>query len=252
MRLIKDDEYPELWKCVREICKKNKTPVPRLAIVRTGSPNAFIFGRTPSSATLAVTQGLLKTLNENEIKAVIAHEIGHLKHKDMIYLTVVGSIPVILYFIARFLIFAPRKDERRGGAAIVIGLVAFLLYFITNLLVLLLSRLREYYADYFSAVNTKPRDLINALVKITYGLSISRERGNEAVRTFYIADPLSATKEVSTFSSEYADLEIDEKELEKAMEWEKRNPLVKFLEIFQTHPLTYKRIMALRKLEERR
>ncbi len=251
MRLLEKNEYPWLRKIVKEICKKTNTPIPKIAIVRSGVPNAFVFGRTPKGAVLAVTTGLLKTLNKDEIKAVVAHEIGHINHKDMIVMTLVGSIPVIAYFIARFIIFTPRRDERRSGAAIIVGLMAFVVYFISNLLVLLLSRLREYYADRFSGIHTKPRYLISALIKITYGLSISSRELNESVRSFFIADPVGSKREVSKFSEEYKDLEIDEKEIKKAMEWEKRNPLIRFLEIFQTHPLTFKRIKALKELERK-
>jgi len=252
MRLLERNEYPWLWETVKELCKKNKVPLPKLAIVNSGAPNAFVFGRTPKSAVLAVTRGLLNNLSKEEVKAVLAHEVGHIKHKDMVVMTLVGAIPVILYFIARFIIFAPRRDEeRRSGSALLVGLIAYFLYFITNLLVLALSRLREYYADYFSATNTTPRLLARALAKITYGLSISPDRHlNSAVRAFFISDPLTATKEVSTFSSEYSDMEIDEKELEKAMEWERRNPFARISELFSTHPLTYKRIKALLELEK--
>ncbi len=250
MRLLEKNEYPWLWKEVEKLCKKTKTPLPKLALVRSGSPNAFVFGRTPKSAVLAVTRGLLNTLTKDEIRAVIAHEIGHINHKDMIVMTVAAAIPVIAYFIARFLIFAPTKRERRGGVAVLVGVCAFLVYFISNLLVLFLSRLREFYADRFSGIHTKPSLLASALAKITYGLSFSRERENSAVRAFYIADPLTAAKEVSEFKDEFSDFKLDEKELERAMEWEKRNPLIRFLEIFQTHPLTWKRIKNLIELEK--
>ncbi|MEM5836157.1 MAG: zinc metalloprotease HtpX [Candidatus Aenigmatarchaeota archaeon] len=252
MKLLEKNEYPWLWKTVKELCKKNKIPVPKIALARVGSPNAFVFGRTPGSAVLTVTEGLLKTLTQEEVKAVIAHEIGHIKHKDMIVMTIVSVIPILAYFVARFIIFTPSRDRRRDvGAAILIGFLAYIVYFISNLLVLALSRLREYYADRFSGINTKPNLLASALAKITYGLSISSEKiENSAVRAFYIADPVSAPSEVNKLASEYSDLNLDEKELEKAMEWERKNPLIRFLEIFRTHPLTFKRILALKELEK--
>jgi len=247
MRELKREEYPWLWEIVERLCKTHKLKIPKLALVRTSQPNAFVFGRTPSSATLAVTQGLLNTLTKEEVEAVIAHEIGHIKHKDMIVMTLASAVPVIAYFVARFLIFAPRERER--GGAVLVGLLAFLVYFISNFLVLALSRLREYYADRFSGVNTSPRKLANALAKITYGLGLSSETGNEAVRCFYIADPISAKSEIAALSREYEDLQLDESEIRRAMEWEKRNPFMRVMEIFRTHPLTYKRIEALLKLE---
>ncbi|MEM5815605.1 MAG: zinc metalloprotease HtpX [Candidatus Aenigmatarchaeota archaeon] len=253
MRELKRSEAEWIYDIVENLCKKTKTPIPKIYIANIGAPNAFVFGRTPKSANLVITRGLLNTLTKEEVEAVIAHEIGHINHKDMVVMTIVSAIPIIFYFIARFLIFTPSRErnERKTGAAILIGFISFLIYFISNLLVLYLSRLREYYADRFSGKNTKPSLLARALAKITYGLSISTDRvENSAVRSFYIADPVSATKELAALSKAYEDFEISDKELKEAMEWEKKNPLIRFSEIFSTHPLTYKRIEALKKLEK--
>jgi heat shock protein HtpX len=245
-------KYGWIYDMVEKICKKTKTPVPKkIFIVNSGAPNAFVFGRTPKSAYLAITRGLINTLDKEEIEAVIGHEMGHINHKDMVVMTVVAAIPVLAYFVARFLIFAPKESERRNvGAAILVGIIAYIIYFVSNLLVLYLSRLREFYADRFSGEHTNPRALARALAKITYGLSTSEDRiENSAVRSFFIADPITATKEISTFRNEYDDLEIDETELKKAMEWEKKNIFARVAEIFSTHPLTFKRIKALKELE---
>jgi len=245
-------KYGWVYETVEEICKKTKTPMPKkIFIVNTGAPNAFVFGRTPKSAYLAITRGLLNSLDKEEIEAVIGHEVGHINHKDMVVMTVVAAIPVLAYYAARFLIFAPKDEERRNaGAAILVGVIAYIIYFISNLLVLYLSRLREFYADRFSGEHTSPRALARALAKITYGLSTSEDRiKNSAVRSFFIADPITATKEISTFRNEYEDLEIDETELKKAMEWEKKNIFARISEIFSSHPLTFKRIKALKELE---
>jgi len=249
MRELKREEAPWIYEIVEKLCKKTKTPMPKIFIANIGAPNAFVFGRTPSSANLVITRGLLNTLTKEEVEAVIAHEIGHIKHKDMVVMTLASAVPVIFYFIARFMIFAP-KEERKSGGAILVGVFAYLIYFISNLLVLYLSRLREFYADRFSGENTKPSLLARALAKITYGLSISKERvENSAVRAFYIADPITATKEIDALSKAYEDFEIDSKELKEAMEWEKKNLLIRISEIFSTHPLTFKRIEALKEME---
>ena len=252
MRLLKKSEYPWLWETVRELCRENGVPFPKLAIARSGAPNAFVFGRTPGSATLTVTHGLLNRLSRDEVRAVVAHEVGHIKHKDMVVMTVVSAIPVIAYYVGRFMVFAPKRDERdRSGGAILVGVVALIIYFISNLLVLALSRLREYYSDEFSAMNVKPRLLASALAKITYGLSMDKSKENSAARSFFIADPITSVKEVSMLSSQYSDLELREGELRDAIKWERKNPFIRFSEMFRTHPLTYKRIMALKKLERR-
>jgi len=252
MQELKKEEDPWIFKTVESLCRKTKTPIPKIAIANVGSPNAFVFGRTPGSATLVLTRGLLKSLSKEEVEAVIAHEIGHINHKDMVVMTLVGAIPVLAYFVARFLIFAPTREERRdAGAAVLVGVFAFIVYIISNLLVLLLSRLREFYADRFSGENTRPRTLANALAKITYGLSTSRENEtNSAVRSFFIADPITSRKEVSKFSKEYEDLRLEESEVKKAMEWEEKNPLIRLLELTSTHPLTFKRIKALLEMEK--
>jgi heat shock protein HtpX len=131
-------------------------------------------------------------------------------------------------------------------------MAAFLLYFITNLLVLYLSRLREYYSDSFGGAATKPHNLASALTKITYGLGMSREKTakNTSARYFFIADPMEATGEIARFSSHYADMHISKEEVKEAMEWERKNPLMKFMEVFRTHPLTYKRVARLQELEQ--
>ncbi|HLC39510.1 MAG TPA: zinc metalloprotease HtpX [archaeon] len=247
MRQVQRKEYPWLFDIIAKICKKTKTPLPeRVAIVNDGSPNAFVFGRTPSSATFAVTRGLLNGLTREEVEGVVAHEIGHINHKDMVVMTVAAAIPTIMYFVARFLIYAPSSGSKKsGGGAVLIGIGAFLIYFITNLLVLTLSRLREYYADRFSASQTNPRHLASALAKIAYGLSVSKEHGNDAVRAFFISDPVTARYEMNHFADKYEDFQLTEKELREAMEWEKKNPFARISEIFRTHPLTFKRIKAL-------
>jgi len=251
MQEISKKEYPWLFEIVEKVTKKTKTPMPKkVMVVNSGGPNAFVFGRTPGNATLCVTRGLLKTLNRDEVEAVVAHEIGHINHKDMVVMTFASAIPTIMYFIAQFLIYTPNdRDRKNAGAAVLVGFFAFIIYFITNLLVLALSRFREYYADRFSAQQGNSKTLANALAKITYGLSLARDQKNEAVRALYIADPISAAGEISRFSNEYQDLELTESEIKKAMEWERSNFFARISEIFSSHPLSWKRILALQKIE---
>ncbi len=251
MRPIEKTEYPWIWETLREISKKNNVNMPKkIALVRNGSPNAFVFGRTPGSATLAITQGLLNSLSKEEVKAVISHEMGHIKHKDMVVMTVASVIPMIAYYIA--LNFMYRNNERRNaGTSILIGIGAYFVYFISNLLILSLSRFREYYADEFGGTVNNPKLLASALAKITYGLGTGKGNKNDSLRSFYIADPVTAGLEISKFSSEYADFNLTESELKKAIEWERKNPFSRISELFRTHPLTFKRIDALMRLDKR-
>lgn len=252
MHEIKKNEYPWIFDAIDEFCKKNGVPQPKkIAIVMNGAPNAFVFGRTPGSATLAITQGLLNGLNKDEVKAVISHELGHIKHKDMVVMTFVSVVPMIAYYLALNFMYGNSNDERRNvGASILVGIVAYLIYIISNLLILALSRLRESYADDFGGRIYKPALLASALTKITYSLSLSKTSSNDSLRSFYIADPVASKMEVSNLSSQYSDLRMSKSEVKKAMDWERRNIFSRIGEIFRTHPLTYKRVDALMELEK--
>ncbi len=263
LQYVKPGESPWLEKTVKELADKSGLPMPRLAIVPNNTPNAFTFGRTSSSATLAVHEGLLKQLNEGEIKGVIAHELGHIKHKDYIVMTVLSALPLIAYMIAQVTLRAGmfssagrRSNKDNSGAALLaIGAISFAVYIITFLIVMRLSRLREHFADAYSAyVTGSPRDLSSALAKITYGLSIS-PKAPEGARAFYIEDPATAKQEVKRImeNKNKYDLDrdgiLDERELQLAMEKEAHSTWVQMNSLFATHPPTFKRILLLKEIE---
>ncbi len=263
LHYLKPGENPWLESTVKELAEKTDLPMPRLATVPDSTPNAFTFGRTTSSATLAVHEGLLRQLNQNEIRGVLAHELGHIKHKDYVVMTVLSALPLIAYMIAQVTLRAGmysggrRNNKDNSGAALLaIGAISFAIYLITFLIVMRLSRLREHYADAFSAyVTGSPRHLESALAKITYGLSIS-PKAPEGARAFYIEDPGMAKKEIEQImqkKSQY-DLDqdgvLDERELHLAMEKESKTTWVKMNSLFATHPATFKRILLLREIEQ--
>jgi heat shock protein HtpX len=248
MQPLNRNEFPWIEETVHEICIKNNAKIPKITIANIGMPNAFVFGRTNKSATLTLTRGLIKSLSQDEVRGVIAHEIGHIKHNDMVVMTVLSVIPTIAYYIAMSTFFS--RSRNQGGGAILIGVGAFAVYFITNLLIMYFSRLREFYADNFAGHQIKPSILANALAKITYGLSLQRQEvKNSALRSFYAVDPVSSSYEVTKFQSHYKDQHISEEEVKNAMDWERKNSFSKFGELFRTHPLTYKRIEKLYQLE---
>jgi len=264
LHYLKPGENPWLEKTVKEIADKSGLPMPRLATVPNNTPNAFTFGRSTSSATLAVHEGLLRQLNEDEIKGVIAHELGHVKHKDYIVMTVLSALPMIAYLISRAALYGGvfagggrrNNKDNSGAALIIIGVLAFAIYIITFLIVMRLSRLREHYADAYSAyVTENPRELESALAKITYGLSLS-PKAPEGARAFYIEDPGVAKQEVQNImehKDEY-DLDhdgvLDERELELAMTKESKSTWAQMNSLFATHPPTFKRIMMLKEIEQ--
>jgi heat shock protein HtpX len=266
LHYLKSGENPWLESTVKELAEKSGVPMPRVATVPNNTPNAFVFGRSAGSATLAVHDGLLRSLNEDEVRGVIAHELGHVKHKDFIVMTVLSALPLIAYLIAQVAFRAGvyssysrgrNKNEGNAGVLLVaVGAVSFAVYIITFLAVMRLSRLREHYADAYSAYLTgSPRSLESGLAKITYGLSIS-PKAPEGARAFYIGDPAQAKHEISEIMENKSDYDLDkdgvldERELELAMEKESKSTWVRMNSLFATHPPTFKRILLLREIEE--
>lgn len=262
LQYLKPGENPWLESTVKELADKSNLPMPKLAIVPNSTPNAFTFGRTSSSATLAVHEGLLRSLNKDEVKGVIAHELGHIKHKDYIVMTVLSALPLIAYMIAQVALRAGMfsggrrgKNDNSGIILIAIGAISFVVYIVTFLIVMRLSRLREHFADAYSAYATgSPRSLESALAKISYGLSIS-PKPPEGARAFYIEDPGMAKQEIQHIMDKKGEYDLDhdgvldERELELAMEKEAKSAWATMNSLFSTHPPTFKRIVLLKEIE---
>ncbi len=265
LQYLKPGQNPWLESTVKELADKSNIPPPRLAIVPDNTPNAFVFGRTIHSATLAVHEGLLRNLNENEVKGVIGHELGHLKHKDYAVMTVISALPLIAYLVARgtwqTAWLSGRSSRQRnegdiGAALFIIGILSYVVYIISLLAVMRLSRLREHYADAYSAyVTNDPNSLESALAKITYGLSLS-PKAPTGVRAFYIGDPSLAKQEIAEIMEKKDEYDLnhdgvlDERELELAMEKEAKSSWKTINSWFSTHPPTFRRIMLLREIEQ--
>jgi len=258
LQYLQPGQYPWLENTVKELAGASGVTMPRLAIVPNPTPNAFVFGNSSSKMTLAVHEGLLRQLNEDEVRGVLAHELGHVKHRDSIVMTVLSAIPLLAYMIARSTMFmgtGSRDRDRGAGYVALAGVVAMVVYFVAQLLVLRLSRLREHFADVYSGYLTgSPRSLESALTKITYGLSL-RPEDPHGVRALYIADPALAKSEVQGIIDRRAEYDLDhdgilsERELQLAMEKEAKSTWSGLNEAFSTHPPTYKRILLLRQIE---
>ena len=265
LHYLKPGENLWLESTVKELADKSGLPTPRIATVPNNTPNAFTFGRSQSDATLAVHEGLLKNLNEDEVRGVIAHELGHIKHKDYIVMTVLSALPLIAYIVAQTALRAGmissytrggrNREGNAGAALIIIGVISFAVYLLTFLAVMRLSRLREHFADAYSAyVTGSPRSLESGLAKITYGLSIS-PKSPEGARAFYIEDPALAKQEINVIMQQKDDYDLDhdgvldERELELAMEKESKSTWSQLNTLFATHPPTFKRILLLREIE---
>jgi heat shock protein HtpX len=245
---------------VAELAERAGIPKPKVGISQLTIPNAFAFGKSLSDGRVCVTEGIRGLLNKDELKAVLGHEIAHLKHRDMIVITILSAIPLIMYWIAwRFMWGGMLGGNRRdggGGSALLVGMGAFLLYFLTNLLVLYGSRIREYYADKGSIeFGNPPHQLASALYKLVYGSTKYRGKEElkrvEGVRAFFLNDPARAQAELTELTQVDRDMSgtIDSDELtelrHKAVTISRAE---KMMELFTTHPNMLKRIKHLSSL----
>ena len=255
IRWVSEKEEPELHQMVAELAKNAHLHKPRVGISQLAIPNAFAFGRTRRDGRVCVTQGILSLLSKDELKAVLGHEISHIKHRDMVFITLLSAVPLVMYWIALSILWGGAFGGRRGGGgyAALIGLGAFILYFITNLLVLYGSRIREYYADLGSVqLGNTPHHLASALYKLVYGNA--RFKGKEelkrveGVKAFFLNDPSRAWREVKELSQIDRDMSgtIDYDELMELRQKEVRlGTADKLMELFTTHPNMLKRIKHL-------
>jgi len=255
IKWVSEKEAPELHRMVAELAKKAHLPKPKVGISQLTIPNAFAFGRTQRDGRVCVTQGILNLLSKDELRAVLGHELSHIKHRDMTIITLLSAIPLIMYWIAFSMMWRGAFGGRSqgGGYAALIGLGAFLLYFITNLLVLYGSRIREYYADLGSVqLGNMPHHLATALYKLVHGNARFRNKEElkrvEGVRAFFLNDPARAWREVRELSQIDRDMSgtIDYDELMELRQKEVRlGTSDKLMELFTTHPNMLKRIKHL-------
>ena len=253
VRYIKREENPQLFSMVQDLAMRANIPVPKVGISQVSIPNAFAFGRTMRDGRVCVTQGILQLLNAEELKAVLGHELTHLKNRDVLTITILSVIPMLMYRIAwSFLFYGRRRDNDRGGNTALIGLVAFLFYFITNLLVLYASRIREYFADRGAiALGSRPSALASSLYKLVYGCArMDKETLKEAegLKAFFINDPSRAFNEIRELSQLDLDKNgtIDASELALLRSKTIRLGFAdRLLELLGTHPNMLKRIKQL-------
>ena len=252
VRYVKREEYPRLYQMVESLAMRAEIPAPKIGVAHIALPNAFAFGRGRKDGRVCVTEGILKLLNEEELKAVLGHELTHLKNRDVLTITLLSVIPMIMYRIAwQFLFYGRRRDERGGNTALV-GLAAFIFYFITNLLVLYASRIREYFADRGSVIlGNQPSALASSLYKLVYG-SARMDKGAlkevEGLKAFFVNDPSQALNELK----ELRQLDLDKSGTIDASELvmlKNKNVHLGFadrlLETLSPHPNMLKRIKQL-------
>jgi heat shock protein HtpX len=170
---VTETEYPEIWRrvapIVQRLAERMGLPMPKLYLLPSASPNAFATGRNPAHASVAFTAGILELMNDSELEGVIAHELGHVLHRDILISSVAAMIAGTITFVARmaFWFGGSRDDEHRGGNPIAAIAMMILAPFAAMLIQMAISRSREYDADAASAKYTgSPYPLIGGLQKL--------------------------------------------------------------------------------------
>jgi heat shock protein HtpX len=249
---LPESENPQLHSIVENLSKKSGIGKPRLMLAQIPVPNAMAYGTPLSGNRIAVTQGLLQNLDAGQVEAVIGHELGHIKHKDVQIMMFVSLLPALLYYVGISLTMssAPSRQKNGGSLAPVIGILFIAAYFVLYLFTLSLSRLREYYADRHSAtiVDNGAQKLSTGLARIvsaTKGTRMPRNQGRMAssFKALFITDPDRAQVD----SAEIAALGAgnDERMVQDILS-RRLNAGAKLMEIFSTHPNIIKRLKALR------
>ncbi|MEM3463761.1 MAG: zinc metalloprotease HtpX [Candidatus Bathyarchaeia archaeon] len=248
-REIPENENPRLHEIVESLSRKSGMKKPRLMLAQIPIPNAFAYGSPIAGSRVAVTSGLLKTLDYGEVEAVIGHELGHLKHRDVQIMMVVSLLPALFYYIGYSLMlssmYGRRREEGGGAAALGIGFMAF--SWILNIFTLYLSRLREYYADRHSALTVE-----NGSQKLSVGLAkivhTTRNMGRarrqiqylNAFKALFITDPDRVEADSMMLSN-------GQKLVQEILS-QRLTTLDKIMEVFSTHPNIVKRLKALQEL----
>ncbi len=254
VRYVSEDEEPELHRMVKRLSMQAGIPKPKVGISEIPIPNAFAFGRSTRDGRVCVTRKLLSMLEKEEIESVLGHEISHIKNKDMVVITALSVIPMICYFVFHSFfisgLLGGSRDENALPYLAIAG-IAFIVYFISNLLVLYASRIREYYADLGSAYLTKkPHKLASALYKMIYGsASVKRDKLKEigAGRAFLATDPMRAHNDMRELidADMNKDGSISEYELRTFAMEAKVGLFDRIMELFSTHPNAVNRMKNL-------
>ena len=253
---VKRTEDPRLIGVVETLSRKSGIKTPRLMRAKIPIPNAFAYGSPIAGSRVAVTTGLLENLEPEEVEAVVGHELGHLKHRDVQVMMFVSILPAVFYFIGYSMLLSSMyrsRGERGSGGAAIIGIASIFLYWILTMFTLYLSRLREYFADRHSTsiVEDGSRKLSEGLAKIVHSTRRTKRTRRDAnslnsFKALFISDPDRAeldSASIAQVGGRLADQKLVEDVLRKRV-----TSFDRVMEIFSTHPNIVKRLRALQEL----
>lgn len=257
VREMGQNENPKLHQVVSDLSRKSGINAPKLMLAQIPMPNAFAYGSPLSGSRVAVTQGLLSNLNDGEVEAVLGHELGHLKHRDVQIMMVVSFLPALCYYIGYSLllsgIFGGQQSRNNNGSGALIGIAFMAFSWVLNLLTLHVSRLREYYADRHSVsvVDDGANKLSTGLAKIihTSAKTVKTKQQQQQIKNFssfkslFIANPETAQADSATLYNFESNQNLVEEILSKKITFSD-----KLMEALSTHPNIVKRLRALQEL----
>jgi heat shock protein HtpX len=227
-KVVTREQFPKLHDMVERIVARNNLPKPKIAVIDTNMPNAFATGKSKKSSIVAVTTGLMDTLDDpEELESVIAHELTHIRNRDAVVLTLVSVLPTVAWYLVQFGFYGGLyggmgygRDRNNGGIMIIVIVVAVVVFVISFLIVRAISRYREFSADRGAAQMTgKPVKLANALMKISGSMRrvpTKDLRQVEGLNAFFIIPAISG----STIGNLFSTHPPTEKRVQKLMEME--------------------------------
>jgi heat shock protein HtpX len=204
---VDESEAPQLHAIVRRLATRAGIPMPPIYLIPTDTPNAFATGRNPEHAAVAVTEGIMRILDEEELEGVLAHELSHVKNRDVLISTVAATLAGAITYLAHMAqwtaMFGGRSDDDEGGSNPVAALLLAVLAPIAALLVqMAVSRSREYQADASGArLCRKPWELAKALEKLQMAQQVAPMEANPATAHLFIVNPLSGRALMNLFST---------------------------------------------------
>ncbi len=191
---VEENEMPEVYAMVRNLAQREDMPMPRIYFIDSMQPNAFATGRSPKHSAVAVTRGILQMMNQAELEGVLAHELAHVRNRDILIATVAATIGAALSFLARMYFWGGMGRRRdNNGINMIIGLAAMILAPLAAAVIqMAISRSREFQADRSGVESTgSPMALASALAKLEQGSQVPMPV-DPAVSQLFIADPLKA------------------------------------------------------------